>query len=79
MADETSETREVGTESISCPNCGKSLPPVEQADGATAYQSCSKCYPKPTKTVVKEQAELQQAGVFPARETGTNTEEASNG
>lgn len=74
MADETSEERELGVESTKCPNCGKSLAPVQQADGATAYETCSKCYPKATKTAVKEQAELQAAGVFPGRETGTDVE-----
>lgn len=78
MADETTEERETGVESISCPNCGKKLNPVDQlADGGQAYETCSKCYPKATKAAVKEQAEAQAARAFPRRETGTNTEDTN--
>lgn len=68
------EARELGVETQGCPNCGKSLKLVENADGSVAYESCSKCYPPATKKAVREQSELQQAGVLP-RETGTDMEE----
>lgn len=73
-SDNVLEAREVGVESQDCPNCGKSRPMVENEDGSVSHESCSKCYPEATKKAVREQSELQQAGVLP-RETGTNMEE----
>lgn len=76
MAEEsevTAEAREQGVESVDCPGCGKSLKMHELADGGVSYGPCTSCYSKPTKAEVKEQAELQQAGVY-SRETGTNVE-----
>lgn len=73
-SDNVLEAREMGVETQDCPNCGKSLNLVENADGSVAYESCSKCYPQASKKAAREQAEAQEAGVLP-RETGTNTEE----
>ena len=78
MADETpvtAEAREQGVETVDCPNCGKTLKMHELSDGAVSYGPCTSCFSKPTKTEVKEQAEAQLAGVFPSRETGTDTNE----
>ena len=62
--------REKGVASTACPSCGNELNPVEQPDGATAYETCHTCYPTTEPTPEPEKASSRQ----PSREAGTTVE-----
>lgn len=68
--------REKGVEQIECPNCGSQLNPVEQPDGATAYETCSNCYPSEAPEPAPEPEKAQRRT---RRETGTEVAPASSG
>lgn len=70
-SDNTTETREVGAESVDCPNCGKKLPLAAQPDGSVAAESCSQCFPGASEDDVREQAQQQEV----RREVGTDVAE----
>lgn len=63
--------REVGSEPMKCPNCGKTLKVEERADGSTTFEACSKCYPAAAKSEVAA-AQKELDAQLP-RETGTTT------
>lgn len=64
---ETTPERETGSETISCPHCGKTLAVETAADGSTSPVNCTKCFPAPTK---KEIAASQEESI--PREVGTS-------
>lgn len=48
--------REKGVASTACQNCGASLNAVTQADGGTAFETCTNCYGSPAPAPVPEVA-----------------------
>lgn len=66
--------REKGVETLSCPSCGTDLNPVEQPDGATAYETCPSCYPSQ-----QPEPEPEKASRKTRREAGTDVEAPSTG
>ena len=68
--------REKGVASVACPNCDKELALSDQPDGSLAAESCSKCYPAPTKKQLRE-TEKAFADSEP-RERGTTVTQKEN-
>lgn len=67
-------TREKGVATAPCPSCGKDQPLVEQKDGGMAAETCSKCYPAPSKRDVAADVKAVTAS---NREAGTDTTKES--
>ena len=67
--------REKGVATRPCPNCGAELNPVDQPDGAVAYETCSNCYPTESST----EPVSEKASRATRRETGTNVTTETTG